>query len=139
MKDIMKRVIPFGTLAFIALLLCLTLTVVQAQNEVYLLPQDSSVQVGDTAEIEIWVNATNFTSGQINLTYDSWCANVTNYVWNATNFPSSMWSHYDGNEKITFMANQPVLTGNYQIGTLTILCVSADACGTRLIFAEPSA
>ena len=134
----MKRVIPFGTVAFIALLLCLILTVAQAQNEVYQLPQDSTAQAGDTAEVEIWVNATDFKSGQINLTYDSGCANVTNYVWNVTNFPLSGWSHEDGGEWITFMAYPPSLTGLYHIGTLTIQCVNADACGTQFIFAEPS-
>ena len=134
----MKRVIPFGTLAFIALLLCGAFTVVQAQNEVYLHPQDSSAHAGDTAEVEIWVNATDFKSGEINLTYDSGCANVTNYGWNATNFPISGWTHYDGREKITFAALQLTSTGNYQIGTLTIQCVNEGACGTQLSFAESS-
>ena len=112
------------------------------ENEVYFDPQESSAMgYCKTTEVEIWVNATGFKSGQINLTYDPTCANVTNYVWNAVDFPISGWTHYDGREWITFMTVQPSLTGNYQIGTLTIHCVNDDpaGCTTPLDFVEPSA
>lgn len=134
----MRERIPFGALGFIVLLVCVAFTIVQAQNEVYLVPQDSNAQAGDKAEVEIWANATDFKSGVINLTYDPGCANVTDYVWNVTNFPLSDWSHGDGSEWITFMASELTLTGNYQIGTLTILCVNSETCGTRLHFDESS-
>ena len=72
------------------------------------------------------------------MTYDPSCANVTNYVGNATNFPMSGWSHFDGMDQITFMTLQPTLTGNYHIGTLTIHCVndSSEGCITPLDFIE---
>lgn len=107
----------------------------QNGNEVYLVPQDSNATFCNTADVEIWVNATEFQSGQINLTYNSACANVTNWVRNTTNFQMGGWEHYDGREWITFtaMAN---LTGNYMVGTLTIHCVNASegGYGTPLAF-----
>ena len=111
---------------------------VTAVHEVYLLPQHCTATYGDELKVEIRVNATDFKSGEINLTYDSGCVNVTNYAGNVTNFPLSGWSHEDGSEWITFMTIQSALTGNYQIGTFTIQCVNEDACGTRLCFAEAS-
>ncbi|CAD7774595.1 Repeat domain in Vibrio, Colwellia, Bradyrhizobium and Shewanella [Candidatus Methanoperedenaceae archaeon GB37] len=110
-----------------------------SRNEVYFVPQESIVDGGycNSADVEIWVNATEFKSGQINLSYNSNCANVTNYAWNTTNFPMSGWTHHDGREWITFMTSMPSLTGNYQIGTLTIHCES-DECTTPLNFIEGS-
>lgn len=132
----MRRIITPGTLVFIALIAAFMVSAgAQAQNDVYLLPEQGTAQAGATAAVEIWVNATGFKSGQINLTYDSGCANVTNFVWNATNFPMSGWTHYEGSEWITFLTMQPSLTGNYQIGTLTIQCLRGD-CGTRLQFVQ---
>ena len=104
--------------------------------EVYMMPQQSNATFGEEVEVEIWINATGFKSGQVNLTYDSGCANVTNFVWNAANFPMSGWTHYEGSEWITFVTMQESLAGNYQIGTLTIQCVSDTNCGNRLVFVE---
>ena len=98
-----------------------------AQNEVYLVPMQSNATYCNTAEVEIWANATGFQGGQINLIYNSSCANVTGWERNTTNFLIGGWSHYNGREWITFatMDPQPVLlTGNYIIGTLTIHCVN---------------
>ena len=110
-----------------------------SENEVYLDPQHSSASFCNTIEVEIWANATNFQSGQINLTYDSTCANVTNWARNIATFPLGGWTHYDGREWITFSATAP-MTGEYMIGTLTIHCVndSAEGCETPLAFIEPS-
>ena len=138
----MKKII-FGigmvVLAMFAMMIALAIPV--AAQEVYLVPQHSSALYCSEKEVEIWVNATEFKSGEMNLTYDPTCANVTNYVWNAVDFPVSGWTHYDGREWITFMTLQPSLTGNYQIGTLTIHCVNDDpaGCTTPLDFVEPSA
>jgi hypothetical protein len=104
-------------------------------------PQEGNAEFCDTVSVEIWANATGFQGGQINLTYDSSCANVTGWERNTTNFLIGGWSHYDGREWITFstMDPQPVLlTGNYMIGTLTIHCVSEEGCETALAFSEPT-
>ena len=108
-------------------------------EKVYFVPHDCIVEGGsnNSADVEIWVSATEFKSGQINLSYDSSCANITNYVWNRTNFPMSGWTHHDGREWITFMTLEPSLSGNYQIGTLTIDC-ECDECTTPLDFIEGS-
>ena len=86
------------------------------------------------------MNATNFQGGQINLTYNSSCVNITALV-NDTEFPLWYWnSKTDGEEWILFAANNtssiPIpLTGNYRVGTLTIkgLCEVED-CTTPLDF-----
>jgi len=112
-------------------------------QEVYFVPQKSNATYCNTIDIEIWADAAEFGGGQINLTYDSTCGNVTNWVRNTTNFLMGGWSHYDGREWIAFstMAPQPpLLTGEYMIGTLTIHCVndSTEGCETPLAFIEPS-
>jgi hypothetical protein len=116
---------------------------VAAQNEVSLLPMQSSATYGNTVEVALWLKATGFQGGQIDLTYDSSCANVIGWNRNTTNFMIGGWSHYDGRDWITFatMDPQPVLlTGNYMIGTLTIHCVneSGEGCETPLAFIAPS-
>ena len=132
----------WGILAF-AIVAVFTVQPAAAQNEVYLVPMQSNATYCNTAEVEIWANATGFQGGQINLTYDSSCANVTGWERNTTNFLIGGWSHYNGREWITFatMDPQPVLlTGNYIIGTLTIHCVNESGEGreTPLTFIEPS-
>ena len=110
------------------------------RREVYLEPQNSSAIYGHTVTADIWVDACEFKSGEITLTYNPTCANVTDYVPNATIFPWSGWSHYEGMDKITFMTEQKTLIGNYKIGTLTIQCENETAeCTTALNFVEPTA
>jgi len=46
------------------------LTAKRPENAVYFKPQQSSACYCSTVEVEIWVNATNLGSGQINLTYN---------------------------------------------------------------------
>ena len=117
---------------------------ISTPNEVYLVPQHSSANgYCKTTDVEIWANATEFQGGQINLTYDSTCANVTNWVRNTTNFLMGGWLHYDGRVWITFSTmdpQPPLLTGEYMVGTLTIHCVndSTEGCITPLAFIEPS-
>ena len=109
-----------------------------SENKVYFVPQHSNALYCNTVEVEIWVNATNFKSGQINMTYDPSCANVTSYVPNYMNFPSSGWSHFDGMDQMSFMTSELSLTGKYHIGTLTIDCVNdnSEGCTTPLDFIE---
>ncbi|MFZ2070055.1 MAG: hypothetical protein WAV32_00290 [Halobacteriota archaeon] len=116
---------------------------VGAQNEVYLIPMQSNATYGNTVDVELWVNATNFQGGQINLTYDSACANVSNWERNTSNFLLGGWTHYDGREWITFSTTDPqppLRTGKYVVGSLTIHCVnvSEEGCETPLAFVEPS-
>ena len=115
-------------------------TVPAAAHEVYLVPQQSNAAYRSTADVEIWVGATEneFQSGQINLTYDHNCANVTDWKRNTTIFSMGGWSHYDGRELITFLAADPLPTGKYRVGTLTIQCEKEQGGETVLAFAEPS-
>jgi hypothetical protein len=101
-------------------------------------PQSSSASYGGEEEVQIWVDATGFRSGQINLTYDPTCVNVTNWAMNTATFQGGAWTHSTGEEWITFLSLSP-LSGEYMIGTLTIQCVCDDGCSTTLDFVEPSA
>ena len=107
-----------------------------AAQEVYLLPQSSGATYCNTTGVEIWVNATNFQGGQINLTYDSTCADVTNWKGNVITFPLGTWTHSVGGEWIIFTSMVSTgLTGEYLIGNLTIHCnVSEEECSTTLDF-----
>jgi hypothetical protein len=106
-------------------------------NEVYFVPQSSGAPYGNEKDVQIWLNATNVGGGQINLTYDSTCANVTNWERGAT-LPMGTWTHSVGGEWITFTAPMGfTLTGEYKIGTLTIQCVCEDECSTTLNFVDP--
>jgi hypothetical protein len=134
MKKIILSILVFAIFA--------VFTVPAAAQEVYFVPQQSNAIYCETINVEIWANASDFYGGQINLTYDPTCANVTNWMRNTTNFPLGGWSHYDGREWITFsaMPPTPLLTGEYMIGTLTIHCVNDTTvgCVTPLAFIEPS-
>jgi hypothetical protein len=74
-------------------------------NQGRLDPQHSSASFCNTTEVEVWVNATGFKSGQIKLTYNSTCADVTDWVANTADFPLATWdSATSGEEWITFSA-----------------------------------
>ena len=109
-------------------------------QEVHFLPPQSSASYCNTTEVEIWVNATNFQSGQIELTYNPSCANVTDWVGNATNFPMGGRIHIEGGKDRISFVGSGLKTGEYMIGTLTIHCVneSGEGCATTLDFTEQS-
>ena len=123
-------------MVILALVILVTTAAAVAQ-EVYLLPQESTAAHSTTANVEIWVDATNFQGGQINLTYDPACATVTDWKRNTTNFPMGGWEHYAGNDWITFTALDS-LAGKYRVGTLTVQCEKEEGCETLLAFAESS-
>ncbi|NQE45416.1 hypothetical protein C5S31_05285 [ANME-1 cluster archaeon GoMg2] len=115
------------------------LTTTASAQEVYLLPQESTAAYSSTAEVEIWVDATNIQGGQINLTYNPKCADVTDWTRNTTNFPMGGREHYAGKDWITFTALDS-LSGEYMVGRLTVRCVKEqeEDGETVLAFAEPS-
>jgi len=108
-----------------------------AGNEVYFNPQRSIAELNKTNEVDIRVNATNFRSGQLNITYPSEYANVTDWALNKDDFSRGLCTLTPGGAWITFVASGQ-LTGECTIGTLTIQRVE-DACHTaQLVFVEPS-
>ena len=112
-----------------------------AAQEVYLLPQNNFATYCNTTTVGIWVDATNFQSGQINLVYNSTCANVINWEMNPTLCLIGMWTHSVGSEWILFTSMVSTgLTGEYWIGNLTIHCnVSEEDCSTTLDFVTTGA
>jgi hypothetical protein len=136
-----KTVVGIIALSLLAVITAMVLVAAAPENEVYFVPKESKAPFCVEKEVEIRANASDFYGGQINLTYEPTCANVTNWVRNTTNFPLGGWSHYNGKEWITFTKTSlPLLTGEYMIGTLTIHCVneSEEGCEILLAFIEPS-
>ena len=143
MRRIGKDKIILGCVAvfavFIVLAVFVAIQIQSPQNKVYLVPQHSNATYSNTTGVEIWVNTKNFQSGQINLTYNLSCANVTNWERKTATFTAGGWdSSMAGREWITFLAISP-LTGEYKIGTLTIYCISDSKCTTDLDFVNSSA
>ncbi|MBL7183448.1 MAG: hypothetical protein ISS50_03245 [Anaerolineae bacterium] len=109
------------------------------QNEVGFVPQESSAPFGGTTEVEVWVDATGLQGGQMKFTYDSTCADVTNWERNGDDFLYGGWESDTAGEEWILFAAEGLLTGEYLIGTLIIHCVSEEECTTALDFVEPSA
>ena len=114
-------------------------SVAAAETEVYFKPLDVSARCCEDVEVELWVNTTNFQGGQINLTYNPNCVNITNWARNTAVFTMGGWTHYETRAWVTF-ATQDSLNGEYQLGTFTIQCVNArgESCETSLKFVTPS-
>ncbi|MEA1866073.1 MAG: cohesin domain-containing protein [Euryarchaeota archaeon] len=107
--------------------------------EVYFSPQRSIAPFDETATVKICVDSKNnsFQSGQLNITYSSEYANVTDWALNSDDFPMGLCTLTPGGVWITVVASGQ-LTGEHTIGTLTIQRVE-DACHTaQLVFVEPS-
>ena len=133
-----SRLLVFGIM-LLSMLLIITVSVAATQNDVYFKPQDVSVRCCEEVEVVIWVNTTNFQGGQINLTYNPNCVNITNWARNTSVFSMGGWTHYEARAWITF-ATQDSLNGEYRIGTFTLQCVNArgESCETLLKFVTPS-
>jgi hypothetical protein len=108
-----------------------------AENEVHLVPQDSSTPFGETTVVEIRVDGTDFQGGQIKLQYDPDCADVTKWERNEDDFGHGTWEHNPGGEWIIFFSDE-LLTGDYLVGTFTIHCESEGGCATALDFVAPT-
>ena len=123
----------------LGMLIVITVPVTAAETEVYFDPQDVSVRCCEEVEVELWVNATNFPGGQINLTYNPNCVNITNWARNTAVVSMGGWTHYEARVWVTF-APQNSLSGEYMLGTFTLQCVNArgESCETSFTFVTPS-
>ena len=121
------------SLAVVALFVTIAFTMPVAAQRVYFQPQESATAFCTTVDVQIRVNATNFQSGQLKLTYNPACANVTNFARDMTNFPIGSWIiDIAGTERISFVG-MGLKTGDYLVGTLTIHCENEGAlCETTL-------
>ena len=134
----MKKIQVFGPLLSIMIVLLATVIIASAAQEdkVYFGTLDGSAEYGDTAEVELRVDATTFRSGEMEFTYDLGCWDVVGFEGNTDDFAATGWnSPIAGRERITFYASGD-LTGDYLIGTLTIRCENQDECTTYLEFDE---
>jgi hypothetical protein len=113
--------------------------ITETTNTVYLNPSESNAGYGGTTRVEVRANASNFQGGQIMITYNTSCADITNWELNTAVFPIGEWdSSVAGQEWITFTDTGP-LNGDYEVGTLTVQCVCDSDCSTPLDFVTPSA
>ena len=124
----------------LGMLIVITVPVTAAsETGVYFKPLDVSARCCEDVEVELWVNTTNIQGGQINLTYNPNCVNITNWARNTAVFSMGGWTHYEARAWVTF-ATQDSLNGEYQLGTFTIQCVNArgKSCETSLKSVTPS-
>gem|GEM_PF-3623504 len=137
-----KKGLGLGSLAGLSVLTVLTVLVVAAvpENEVYLVPRDSTAPFNDTIAVQIWANTTgSFAVGQINLTYTPGCIKVTQVEY-GPQWQGTWDSSSDGREWLVFIRplGQPTVSGTSLIGNLTIECCTARDCVTTVTFAPPS-
>jgi hypothetical protein len=90
------------TVLVLGMLIVITVSVTAAETEVYFKPQDVSVRCCEDMEVELWVNTTNLQGGQLNLTYNPNCMNITNWARNTAVFSMGGWTHYEARAWFTF-------------------------------------
>ena len=101
-------------------------------NNLYFEPGKSNASYCNVTTMQIYANTTDdFQSGQINITYDANCANITNVEFNPIWTNNTWYSETDGSEWITFRKDLPMVNGTTLIANLTIHCL---ACDTELHF-----
>ena len=108
-------------------------------NSVYLVPGDSSAFYCSETIVQVYASTTDFfQGGQMNLTYDSNCANVTNVVFNPiwNNPIATWWDTYTGYTKIAFGALTPaeMVNGSVWICNMSIHGVCDSDCSTPLSY-----
>ena len=137
MKKLLRFAKPMALVTIIALVALLTaVTATAASGTVYFDPATCGAAYSNTVDVELRVDAANFQSGQVELTYDTGCCEVTNFVRNTGDFALGGWDSTDGREWITFSNAVGPLTGDYLIGTLTVKCLNAGECTTGLVIAN---
>ena len=137
MKKLLRFAKPMALVTIIALVALLTaVTATAASGTVYFDPATCGAAYSNTVDVELRVDAANFQSGQVELTYDTGCCEVTNFVRNTGDFAMGGWESTDGREWITFTNVVGPLTGDYLIGTLTVQCLNAGECTTGLVIAN---
>ena len=126
---------------FALLLVALAISGAAAANQVYLVPQNSNAAYGNTTSVALWADTTDlFAGGGIDLTYDSSCANVNDFVYNYALLSGTWDTSVAGKEWLVFTRpfGTPSINGTVLIGTLTIECCNTGDCVTPLTFAPPS-
>lgn len=119
-------IVLFSTLFF-------NVAVNQAQaQEVFFSPDTSNVDCCSPFTVDIYANATYLQGGQLNISYEPNCINITG--WSASSsFNMGGWeSHFEGREYITFLKQLPPISGLTKVGTLTMNC--EGSCSTILKF-----
>ncbi len=138
-QNIRSFALTCTTVLVLSMLIVITVSVTAAETGVYFKPLDVSAKCCEDVEVELWINTTNIQGGQINLTYNPNCVNITNWARNTAVFSMGGWTHYEARAWVTF-TTQNSLSGEYLLGTFTLQCVnsSGKSCETSLKFVTPS-
>jgi hypothetical protein len=112
-------------------------------NATYFVEEEIGALHGNTATTSIWVNTSvALGDGSVIFTYESSCANVTDFVGNATNWNTFCATNLQsGNVKIVLGNSYPagVGPGLVHIGDITVECINENYCVTNLAWdANPS-
>jgi hypothetical protein len=108
------------------------------ENETYFVPDNSvAAGYGNDAKVEIWTNTSgSIATGTVLFNYDQYCANVTKFVFNTSNWEpgSSSAELTEGQVKISFttFALGGRGPGSVHLGDLTIQCCNLLPCMTDL-------
>jgi len=108
------------------------------ENETYFVPDNSvAAGYGNDAKVEIRTNTSgSIASGTVLFNYDQYCANVTKFVFNSTNWEpgSSSAELTEGQVKLIFTTFAPGGRGPgpVHVGDLTIQCCNLSPCMTDL-------
>ena len=108
------------------------------ENETYFVPDNSvAAGYGNDAKVQIWTNTSgSIASGTVLFNYDPYCANVTKFVFNTTNWEpgSSSAELTEGQVKLIFttFALGGRGPGPVHLGDLTIQCCNLSPCMTDL-------
>ena len=110
-------------------------------NRVYFDPVDSGADHGESTVVAVYADTTDMIQGgQINLTYTSDCANVTEVAFDSMWDLSATWDSNTGREWLTFArsAMSGPVNGVAHICDLTIECGCDVYCETPLHFVSQS-
>jgi len=134
----MKKIAISIVLAVIAM--ALMLVAPAAASEYYLKPDNSGAPYGDTAQVELRINATQeIQGGKVTISHaPGVCANITDISFDSE-WEKKIEAWYPDRYVVTFY-NEPngipanLTAGDYLIGTFTIKCENSSYCVTDLTF-----
>lgn len=103
---------------------------------VSLLPENVTVEDFSVEErVIINISASEYQAGQIKLSYEGDCINLTNFQRN-NEFGLGGWNPSEGESLITFVSMSP-LSGKHSIGTAFVECIKTN-CSTQILIGEGS-
>ena len=133
--DIWKRLVLFSIL----MLFAVPIVTAHIAPAMYLNPEHSSVNCGESTNVEVRINTSTDTKAvQADIYFDPACVNITsvNYTgapWQPLFLPG--WSHWVDHVRLGTMKYPGISAGDYLFATLEVECVGCD-CMSDIGFTE---